>query len=139
RRSEHDCYKNRRSDPDDGSDSKLILVSATGLADAAVFLVPLFDETAGDELPAPSDLLACNMLWLQLQGKTESANATCTLVCDIIGGTKFAESKLVDGQTGVTFEGVRQVYTTSAWLVGKAKDAKHFAVIKPGKSASATS
>ncbi|KAJ1384813.1 hypothetical protein B484DRAFT_410689, partial [Ochromonadaceae sp. CCMP2298] len=79
------------------------------------------------------------MLWLQLQGMTEGTNATCTLVCDIIGGAKFAEGKLAKDQSGVTFEGVAQVYTASAWLMGKAREAKHFTVIKPGASASATS
>jgi hypothetical protein len=127
------------ADTDAHSDSKLILVSATGLADAAIFLVPLLTETAGDELPAPSELLACKMLWLQLQGKTENADTSCTLVCDIIGGASFVEDKLEEGQTGVTLEGVRQVYTASTWLMGKAREAKHFTVIKPGASASATS
>ncbi|KAJ1386640.1 hypothetical protein B484DRAFT_410144, partial [Ochromonadaceae sp. CCMP2298] len=127
------------ADTDTHSDSKLILVPATGLADAAIFLVPLLAETAGEELPTPSELLVCKMLWLQVQGKTESTDTTCSLVCDIIGGAKFASDKLEEGQTGVTLEDVVEVYTASTWLMGKAKDAKHFTVIKPGASASATS
>jgi hypothetical protein len=115
------------ADPDAHFDSKLILVSSTGLADAAIFLVPMFDG-AVTELPTPSELLGCEMLWLQVQGKTESTDTTCTLVCDLIDGASF-----------VTFEAVAQVYTASKWLIGKAKEAGQFTAVKPGGSASASS
>ncbi|KAJ1418629.1 hypothetical protein B484DRAFT_400415 [Ochromonadaceae sp. CCMP2298] len=102
------------SDLESHFDSKLILVPATGLADAAIFL-------------------------LQLQGKTVNTDTSCTLVCDIIGGASFAEDKLAKDLTSVTLEVVAQVYTASTWLLGKARDARHFTALKPGASASATS
>ncbi|KAJ1391084.1 hypothetical protein B484DRAFT_408839, partial [Ochromonadaceae sp. CCMP2298] len=113
------------ADTDDHSDSKLILVSATGLADAAIFLVPMFDG-AVTELPTPGELIGCKMLWLQVQGKTESTDTTCNLVCDLIGGASFATDLIEENQKGVTFEAVAQVYTASTWLMGKAKDAGHY-------------
>ncbi|KAJ1385803.1 hypothetical protein B484DRAFT_410397, partial [Ochromonadaceae sp. CCMP2298] len=79
------------------------------------------------------------MLWLQVQGKTESTDTTCNLVCDLIGGASFATDLIEENQKGVTFEAVAQVYTASTWLMGKAKDAGHYTAVKPGGSASASS
>jgi hypothetical protein len=109
------------------SDPNISAEDAAVIADGVIFLVPLFDVSAG-VLPTCAELTNCDQLWLRLQGKNEITVTTFDLVCDIVGGSRLAGDRLAAGQVGVTLKGIAKVLVPRPWVLAQAKAAKLFAL-----------
>jgi hypothetical protein len=106
------------------------------LAIGVTFLVPLFDTTTQD-LPAVHDMLRGDTLWLKLIGKSEKSATTSDLVCEIVGGQDKAGDKLVQGQTGITFQAVHHVFVPEPFVLEQAKTMGLFKAALPSASSRA--
>ncbi|KAJ1428990.1 hypothetical protein B484DRAFT_396604 [Ochromonadaceae sp. CCMP2298] len=100
------------------------------IADGAVFIVPMF-ASSETELPSTADLITNKLLWLMVKGKTRAGNAH-NLVCEVVGGAEHAGELIAEGQTGVVFAAIENVFVPQGWLMEIAKRDGMFTIPKAG-------
>jgi hypothetical protein len=105
-------------------DDNLYVQPTASIADGAVFIVPMF-ASSETELPSTADLITQPAV---ADGEGDAHN----LACEVIGGSKDAGELLAEGQTGVVFAGLTNVFVPQDWLMEIAKRDGMFAIPKAG-------